>query len=443
VIETSKNSGQFDALAQSEETLSYLPLAWVGDFIFSVGQAYWCGFCVSCPESADTMMTDLREIGPSYFFAPPRVFEGQLTNVMIRMEDAGALKRWMFHHFLAHAKKVGGDILDDNTVGLLDRLKYKLGDLLVYGPLKDTLGYGRIRVGYTAGEAIGPEIFAFYRSLGINLKQLYGQTEATVFITQQPDGQVRSDTVGVPSPAVELKIDGRGEIFYRSPGVFVEYFNNPDSTAGTKDAEGWVATGDAGFIEESSGHLRIIDRTKDVGKLANGAMFAPKYVENKLKFYPDILEAVLFGNARETCVAFINIDLVAVGNWAERNNIAYASYQELAGHPAVLETIAGHVAAVNASVAQDEMLSGCQIHRFVVLHKELDADDGEMTRTRKVRRRIVEEKFADIIDALYGGATEVSTTTEVTYEDGRKGAISATLACVDADVVSVQNMAAE
>ena len=443
VIETSKNSGDFDALTQSEEILSYLPLAWVGDFIFSVGQAYWCGFCVNCPESADTMMTDLREIGPSYFFAPPRVFEGQLTNVMIRMEDAGALKRRMFHHFLEHAKKVGGDILDGNPVGLLDRLKYKLGDLLVYGPLKDTLGYGRIRVGYTAGEAIGPEIFAFYRSLGINLKQLYGQTEATVFITQQPDGQVRSDTVGVPSPAVELKIDGRGEIFYRSPGVFVEYFNNPDSTAGTKDAEGWVATGDAGFIEESSGHLRIIDRAKDVGKLANGAMFAPKYVENKLKFYPDILEAVLFGNERDTCVAFINIDLVAVGNWAERNNIAYASYQELAGHPAVLETIAGHVAAVNASVAQDEMLSGCQIHRFVVLHKELDADDGEMTRTRKVRRRIVEEKFADIIDALYGGLAEVSTTTEVTYEDGRKGAISATLTCVDAEVVSVQKMAAE
>ena len=279
-------------------------------------------------------MTDLREIGPSYFFAPPRVFEGQLTNVMIRMEDAGALKRRMFHHFLEHAKKVGGDILDGNPVGLCGPVEVQaLVICLVYGPLKDTLGYGRIRVGYTAGEAIGPEIFAFYRSLGINLKQLYGQTEATVFITQQPDGQVRADTVGVPSPAVELKIEDTGEIFYRSPGVFVEYFNNPDSTAGTKDAEGWVATGDAGFIEESSGHLRIIDRAKDVGKLANGAMFAPKYVENKLKFYPDILEAVLFGNERETCVAFINIDLVAVGNWAERNNIAYASYQELAGHP--------------------------------------------------------------------------------------------------------------
>lgn len=436
VIETAKNSSEFDGLTESEEILSYLPLAWVGDFIFSLGQAYWCGFCVNCPESADTMMTDLREIGPSYFFAPPRVFEGQLTNVMIRMEDAGNFKRKMFHHFLDHARKVGGDILDGKSVGLLDRMKYALGNVLVYGPLKDTLGYGRIRVGYTAGEAIGPEIFDFYRSLGINLKQLYGQTEATVFITQQPDGEVRADTVGVPSPAVELKIDERGEIFYRSPGVFVEYFNNPDSTAGTKDAEGWVATGDAGFIEEHSGHLRIIDRAKDVGKMADGAMFAPKYVENKLKFYPDILEAVLFGNGRDRCVAFINIDLTAVGNWAERNNIAYASYQELAGHPRVLETIAAHVEAVNASVAEDSMLSGCQIHRFVVLHKELDADDGEMTRTRKVRRRIVEEKYADIITALYDGSARVSTTTEVTYEDGRKGAISATLACVDAKLCS-------
>ncbi|WOI32270.1 AMP-binding protein [Tritonibacter scottomollicae] len=436
VIESAKNASEFDHLTAQEDILSYLPMAWVGDFIFSLGQAFWCGFCVNCPESEDTMMTDLREIGPTYFFAPPRVFEGQLTNVMIRMEDAGKLKRRMFHHFLAHAKKVGGLILDGKTVSTMDRLKYALGNILVYGPLKDTLGYGRIRVGYTAGEAIGPEIFDFYRSLGINLKQLYGQTEATVFITVQPDGQVRADTVGVPAPDVELRIADNGEIFYRSPGTFVEYYKNAESTASTKDAEGWVATGDAGFIEESSGHLRIIDRAKDVGKMANGALFAPKYVENKLKFYPDILEAVVFGNERDRCVAFINIDLTAVGNWAERNNIAYASYQELAGHPRVLETIRNHVEAVNVSVAQDEMLSGCQIHRFVILHKELDADDGEMTRTRKVRRRIVEEKFADIIAALYDGSDQVSTRTEVTYEDGRKGAISATLTCVDAKVQS-------
>ncbi|WP_027262418.1 AMP-binding protein [Sedimentitalea nanhaiensis] len=445
VIESARSSSDFDQLRREDEILAYLPMAWVGDFIFSLGQAFWCGFCVNCPESADTMMTDLREIGPTYYFAPPRVFETQLTNVMIRMEDASPLKKRMFDHYMAHARKVGPDILDGKPVSAADKLKYRIGELLVYGPLKNTLGFSRVRVGYTAGEAIGPEIFDFYRSLGINLKQLYGQTEATVFITAQPDGEVRSDTVGVPSPGVELKIADNGEVFYRSPGVFVEYYKNPESTADTKDAEGWVATGDAGFIEESTGHLRIIDRAKDVGKMADGSLFAPKYVENKLKFYPNILEAVVFGNGREQCTAFINIDLSAVGNWAERNNIAYASYQELAGHPHVLDTIQSHVEEVNASVAEDDMLSGCQVHRFVVLHKELDADDGELTRTRKVRRRIIEEKFADIIDALYDGSPKVSTVTEVTYEDGRKGNIKATLEIRDAKVVPVvpQKVAAQ
>ena len=443
IIETSKNSARFDKLGAGEEVLAYLPMAWVGDFIFSVGQAYWTGFCTNCPESAGTMMTDLREIGPSYYFAPPRVFETQLTHVMIRMEDASRLKRWLFHRFMAVAKRVGPQILDGKPVGLADRVAYALGSLCIYGPLKNTLGFSNVRVGYTAGEAIGPEIFEFYRALGINLKQLYGQTEASVFITQQPDSQVRADTVGVPSPGVELRIAESGEVFYRSPGVFVEYFANEGSTASTKDADGWVATGDAGFIEKDTGHLRIIDRAKDVGKMASGALFAPKYVENKLKFYPNILEAVVFGNGRDRCCAFINIDLTAVGNWAERNNIAYGGYQELSQHPQVLAQISDHVAAVNASVAQDEMLSGCQIHRFLVLHKELDADDGEMTRTRKVRRRIIEEKYADLIAALYDGAAEVSTTTEVTYEDGRKGSISATLTLQDAAVAAVMNVAAE
>ncbi|MCA0273983.1 MAG: long-chain fatty acid--CoA ligase [Proteobacteria bacterium] len=444
IIETSKNTAGFDHLSQTDDVLAYLPMAWVGDFIFSVGQAYWSGFTVNCPENAATMMTDLREIGPSYFFAPPRVFEGQLTSVMIRMEDAGRLKKRMFDHYMAIARRVGPAILDGKPVSGLDRLRYWLGDVLVYGPLKNTLGYSRIRVGYTAGEAIGPEIFDFYRALGINLKQLYGQTEASVFITQQPDGEVRSDTVGVPSPGVEIRIAESGEVFYRSAGTFVAYFKNPDSTASTKDAEGWVATGDAGFIEEGSGHLRIIDRAKDVGRMADGALFAPKYVENKLKFYPNILEAVVFGAGRGMCTAFINIDLTAVGNWAERNNIAYASYQELAGHPKVYDMIQGHVEEVNRSVAADPMLSGCQIHRFLILHKELDADDGELTRTRKVRRNIIAEKFADLIDALYGGKDEIYTETEVTYEDGRKGAIKATLTIRDAAVVAQERrMAAE
>ncbi|MBW0158547.1 long-chain fatty acid--CoA ligase [Sedimentimonas flavescens] len=443
IIETAKNSCAFDKLTRNEEVLAYLPMAWVGDFIFSVGQAYWAGFTVNCPENASTMMTDLREIGPTYFFAPPRVFEGQLTNVMIRMEDAGKFKKWLFDRYMALARKVGPAILDGKPVSGADRLGYALGNLFIYGPLKNTLGFTNIRVGYTAGEAIGPEIFDFYRSLGINLKQLYGQTEASVFITQQPDGEVRSDTVGVPSPGVEVKIADNGEVFYRSPGTFVEYYNNPESTASTKDPEGWVATGDAGFFEEGSGHLRIIDRAKDVGKMADGRLFAPKYVENKLKFYPNILEAVVFGAGKDRCTAFINIDLNAVGNWAERNNIAYASYQELAGHPKVYEMIKSHVNEVNASVALDPMLSGCQIHRFLILHKELDADDGEMTRTRKVRRNIVAEKFADLIEALYDGRTSIYTETEVTYEDGRKGAIKATLNIADAEVAPEQRMAAE
>jgi len=445
VIETAKNTAGFDHLTEKEETLAYLPMAWVGDFIFSIGHAYWAGFCVNCPESADTMHADLREIGPTYFFAPPAIFEAHLTQVMIRMEDASRLKQKMFHYFMAQAKEVGPRILDGEPVGLWARLKYAVGDFLVYGPLKNRLGFSRVRVGYTAGEAIGPELFDFYRSLGINLKQLYGQTEATVFITQQPDGQVRSDTVGVPSPGVELKITDAGEVLYRSPGTFVEYYKNPESTASTKDPEGWVATGDAGFIDPKSGHLRIIDRIKDVSKMQDGALFAPKYVENKLKFFPNILEAVVFGAGKDRCCALINIDLTAVGNWAERNNIAYSSYQEISQHPKVLEIIKGHVNAVNETVAKDEMLAGCQIHRFMVLHKELDADDGEMTRTRKVRRAVIGDKYDDLVTALYDGSASVYTETEVTYEDGRKGKIKATLQACDASVIPVspQKVAAE
>ena len=442
IVKTGQSTCDFDALTVEDSVLAYLPMAWVGDFIFSIGQAYASGFCVACPESTDTMQTDLREVGPSYFFAPPRYFEGVLTDVMIRMEDASKFKKRLFDRAMEHAKVTGPKLLDGEDVSFGDKLKYKLNQMLVIGPLKNTLGLTNVRVGYTAGEAIGPEIFDFYRALGINLKQLYGQTEASVFITQQPDGEVRADTVGIASPGVELKISDSGEVFYRSPGTFVKYYKNPESTADTKDAEGWVATGDAGFIEEDTGHLRIIDRAKDVGKMADGSLFAPKYVENKLKFYPNILEAVVFGASRDRCTAFINIDLTAVGNWAERNNIAYASYQELAGHPEVLKTIQAHVAEVNQSVAQDPMLSGCQIHRFLVLHKQLDADDGELTRTQKVRRRIIEEKYEVLLGALYSDAKDVFVETEVTYEDGRKGSISATLQIVDAVVQSKRDQAA-
>ncbi len=433
VLLTARAAVQFDRLRETDSVLAYLPMAWVGDFMLTVAESYVSGFCSCCPESQETMLQDLKEIGPTYFFAPPRIFETLLTNVAIRMEDAGPTKKWLYDVFMAHARKVGPDILDGKPVGIGARLKYWLGELLIYGPLKNALGFSRVRVGYTAGEAIGPEIFRFYRALGVNLKQLYGQTEATVYVTIQPDGEVRADTVGVPFPGVELKIADSGEVFYRSPGVFREYYRNPESTADTKDPEGWVATGDAGFIEEGSGHLRIIDRAKDVGRMSDGAMFAPKYVENKLKFFPPILEAVVFGGGRDRCVAFINIDLAAVGSWAERNNVSYASYQELASHPRVYAWVQECVEEVNRDVAQDPMLSGCQIHRFLILHKELDADDGEMTRTRKVRRRIVEERYKPLIDGLYDGSPTAFVETEVTYEDGRKGSISATLELRDVE----------
>tara|TARA_B100000029_G_scaffold461985_1_gene494119 strand:- start:167 stop:1198 length:1032 start_codon:yes stop_codon:yes gene_type:complete len=343
---------------------------------------------------------------------------------------------------MAVAKKNGERILEKKNIGLINRLKYILGDIFVYGPLKNRMGLSNTKVGYTAGEAIGPEIFQFYRSLGINLKQLYGQTEACVFVTCQPDGEVYSETVGVPVPGVELRISDSGEVFYRSPGSFLEYFKDDANTKKTKDKDGWVATGDAGFIEEDTGHLRIIDRAKDVGKMKQGSLFAPKYVENKLKFYPNILEAVLFGAGREYCVAIINIDLTAVGNWAEKNNISYASYQELAANAEVYQMIGRHIHEVNMSLASDKNLSGCQIKRFLVLHKELDPDDGEITRTRKVRRNLVSEKYADLISALYNGSEDIFTETEVTYEDGRKGQISATIKIQDVQEIVYQDRVA-
>ena len=426
VVEMSRRGAEFENLGPDAEVLAYLPMAWVGDHIFSFAQSYVVGFCVSCPESGATVLDDLREIGPTYFFAPPRIFENLLTTVTIRMEDASGLKRRMFHFFMEVARRAGIPILEGKPVPLRDRILYSLGALLVYGPLKNTLGFSRIRVAYTAGEAIGPDIFDFYRALGVNVKQLYGQTESTVYVTMQPDGQIKSDTVGTPAPGVELKINDDGEVLYRSPGVFHEYYKNPEATAQTKTPDGWVHTGDAGFIDDD-GHLKIIDRAKDVGRLADGTLFAPKYIENKLKFFPQIKEAVAFGDGRDHVAALVNIDLGAVGSWAERNNVAYASYQELAAHPKVLDIVQECVARVNTDLASDAQLAGSQVTRFISLHKELDADDGELTRTRKIRRRFVAERYSELVDALYGGQSTCRTQTEVTFEDGRTGTIEAEL----------------
>ena len=425
----------FDKLTAAEEVLAYMPLAWIGQNIFSYAQWLACGYVVNCPESAATVMIDLKEIGPTYYFAPPRVFEGLLTSVMIRMEDAGRVKRWLFHASMNVARRVGPAIMDGEPVGLLSRLAYRLGNTFIYGPLRNTLGMSRVRVAYTAGEAIGPDLFSFYRSIGINLKQLYGSTETAVFVCLQPDHEVRADTVGVPIAGVEIKVAENGEILVRSPGLLKEYYKNPAATAEALTADGWYRTGDAGFLD-ASGHLKIIDRARDVGRLlgggSSGAMFAPKYVENKLKFFPFIKEAVAFGDQREMVCAFVNIDFDAVGNWAERHNLPYAGYADLAAKPQVLELVRGCVEKVNADLAADALLAGSQISRFLVLHKELDADDGELTRTRKVRRSAIGEKYQRLVDALYGGRAEQFIETAVKFEDGRSGSVSATLKIVDA-----------
>ena len=441
LLVTARNTNEFDGITADEEVLAYLPMAWVGDNVFSFAMGLVAGFCVNCPESASTVAQDLREIGPTFYFAPPRVFESVLTSVMIRMKDAGRLKRSLFDHFMKVAKKTGVARMDGQSVPAWDRFHYWLGELLVYGPLKNTLGLSRVRVAYTAGEAIGPEIFEFYRSLGINLKQLYGQTEATVFITMQPDGIVRSESVGTPPPGVEVRIEENGEVVYRSPGVFKEYFKNPEATAETKTSDNWVHTGDAGYFDDE-GHLRIIDRAKDVGKLNDSSMFAPKFLENKLKFFPEIKEVVTFGDQRDFVTAFINIDLDAVGNWAERNNVAYASYQELAAHPEVYALVQECIEQVNQSLAQDSHLSSSQIRRFLILHKELDPDDGELTRTRKVRRRIINERYGGLIEALFDGRENCFISTEVMFEDGRQGQIEADLEIRDAAVSEERSRAA-
>jgi long-chain acyl-CoA synthetase len=435
LINRAQAGAAFDKLTPDEDVLAYLPPAWIGQNIFSYAQWLACGYVVNCPENASTVTIDLKEIGPTYYFAPPRVFEGLLTNVMIRMEDAGTIKRKMFEHFMALAKRVGPARMDGQSLGLIDRLHYQLGNFFVYGPLRNTLGFSRVRVAYTAGEAIGPDLFTFYRSIGINLKQLYGSTETAVFVCLQPDNQAKADTVGIPIEGVEIKLSEQGEILVRSPGLLKEYFKNPEATAEVKTADGWYHTSDAGFID-ASGHLKIIDRVKDVGRIKgganDGAMFAPKYVENKLKFFPHIKEAVAYGDGRDKVCVMLNIDMNAVGNWAERRNLPYTGYVDLASKPEVYELMRECVEQVNADLARDEKLSGSQISRFLILHKELDADDGELTRTNKVRRGFIGDKYQPLIDALYSGKAEQFIQTQVKFEDGRTGAVSATLKIVDA-----------
>ncbi|MBA2672950.1 AMP-binding protein [Ramlibacter sp.] len=430
LIDRAKVGAAFDRLTDREDVFAYLPPAWIGQNIFSYAQWLVCGYIVNCPESAGTIAIDMAEIGPTYYFAPPPVFESMLTRVMTRMEDAPAVSRWLFHRSLALARKVKAPNRAPSSVPLPTRALYRLCDWIIYGPLRNSLGLSRIRVAYTAGEAIGPDLFAFYRAIGINLKQLYGSTETGVFVCIQPDDQVSAESVGVPLEGVEIDISDAGEVMVRSPGILREYYRDPDATAEVKTADGWYHTGDAGHVD-AAGHLRIVDRVKNLGRLKgganDGALFAPKYVENKLKFFPYIKEAVAFGDGRDMVGAFINIDIEAVGNWAERRNLPYAGYADLATKPAVIELVRICIEKANEELAAEGYMGACQIHRFIVLHKELDSDDGEMTLSKKVRREFVFGKYAPLIEAVYEGRESQFFETDAKLRDGRISKTSAVL----------------
>jgi long-chain acyl-CoA synthetase len=400
--------------------------------MFSFAQSILTGFTTNCPESSATVLQDLREIGPTYFFAPPGIYQRILTSAMIRIEDAAGPKRRLVRFFLDLARRVERHRLAGKAVSPGDRLLHALGRVLVYGPLRDNLGMSRVRLAYTAGEAIGPELFEFYRALGVNMKQLYGMTESSALVCIQRDGEVRLDTVGTPLTGVEVRIGESGEVLYRSPGVFLGYYKNPEATRQTIE-DGWVHSGDAGIIDRD-GHLRIIDRARDVGRLADGTLFAPKYLENKLKFSPYIREAVCIGQDRPYVAALINIDLTAVGSWAERCGLAYTSYTDLSQKPEVYELVRQEINRVNRSLLEEPRLRGAQIRRFLMLHKELDPDDQEITRTRKVRRGFIAQKYAALVEALYSDRDRVSVEAKVTYEDGRTGTVRADLQIREAEM---------
>jgi long-chain acyl-CoA synthetase len=431
IADCSRGFLEWDNLDETENVMAYLPMAWIGDHIFSYGQALTGGFTVNCPESTETTFHDQKEIGPTHIFAPPRIWENILTQIMIKIEDAAWIKQKAFHYFMKVANRVEKKRIANKSVPPVDRILYAIGKILIYAPLLDNLGMRKIKVAYTAGEAIGPEIFEFYRSLGINLKQLYGMTESCAYISMQKDGDIDSESVGPPAPGVEIKISDTGEVMYKSPGNFIGYYKNPEATAETM-VDGWLLSGDAGYMTKR-GHLKIIDRAKDVSKLNDGTMFAPKYIENKLKFSPYIKESVAHGMNRDFVAVFVDIDFGAVANWAERRHIGFTSYTDLAQKPEIYDLIYNEIVRVNKSLSEDEQLKNSQIKRYLLLHKELNPDDGEITRTRKVRRRFVAEKYATLIEALYGGKDNVDVKAKVTYEDGRTTTMKANLKIRDVE----------
>jgi long-chain acyl-CoA synthetase len=419
-------------LVPEDTSLAYLPMAWAGDSVYTLFASLVVGFCANCPESPETVQRDLRELGPSTILAPPRIWENMLTAVQVRAADATPLKRRTFEYFRSAAERA--EILrgEGKPVPAGLKLATALGEFLVYGPVRDQLGLAQAKWALTGGAPLGPDTFRFFRSIGVNLKQVYGSTETTGLVSLQPDTEANPTTAGRPIAGLEVKIADRGEVLVRGHGIFKGYLKNEEATREVIDPDGWFHTGDAGFVDPR-GHLVIIDRAKDVGTLADGTPFAPQFIENKLKFSPHIREAVAFGNDRPFVAAMIAIDLNTVGSWAERRGVAYTSYMDLAQKPEIRELVREEIKKCNQTLPD-----ATKIRRFLLLTKDLDADDAEVTRTRKVRRRFVADKYAAVVDAFYSGGEEVELSTTITYEDGRQAAIASRVQLEDVEGASAR-----
>ena len=437
LIDRARVAATIDGLTEEDTSVAYLPPAWIAQHMMAYALPMVTGSCVCCPESSETMLNDMREMGPTVFLAPPRVLEALLTQVTIRINNTGGFKRSLYDHYMTLAQRVGPRTLAGESVDLSDSLAYSLGHVLIYGPLRDVLGMSRLRVAYAAGEATGPDLLLFYRAIGINLKQLYGSTETGLFVTAQSNGRVKPGAVGAVAPGVELAFGPDREVLVRSPGLFLGYHGDAEGTHRATNADGWFHTGDAGWLDED-GQLHIVDRVQDVGALSDGTLFAPKMLENKLKFSHYINEAVVFGNGRDRVCVFVDIDAEAVGNWADKEGLSYTGFADLATLDEVYGLIGEVIASVNAALAEDPELAHAQVHRFLLLQKRLEPDDGELTRMRKVRRDVVSRRFASLVQALYDGSPVGHVDAEVRYVDGSVGTISSDIRSRDAKTFAAQ-----
>lgn len=406
LIDRARVAASMGELKDTDVAMAYLPPGWIGQNLFGYVQPMVVGYCICCPESSDTMLADMREMGPTYFLATPRVLETLAKQVSLRMEEAGGFNQRLYRTCMAVGRRVAVRTLAGEPLSISDRLASLASDILMRGPLRDVLGMSKVRVAYTAGDAADPDLLMFFRALGINLKQLYGSTETGFFVALQRDGAVKPDTVGLPVDGVELKMTPQREILVRSPGLFREYHGDAARTAQARNADGWFHTGDAGSLGPD-GQLRIVDRMAYVGALKDGTQFAPRLLESKLKFLPYVREAVAFGDGRDMVCALIDIEMAATSRWADRQNISYTGHADLASRDEVYALIADCIATVNAQLVSDPALAPLQIRRFVILDKELSADDGVLTRTGKLRREVIAERYRALVDAMYDGRTVI------------------------------------